>query len=500
MTQTNYRREFWQNVYAAYVGAANAVNEKGGANWADFALKALDERFPEDKEAALWDSYAATKQKAGFDEMLKPSAKEFDFEGIQSEAKLLTDLLHSIDGLKKATAPKKEGIDVSGLLEADNIRLRAIVDQYNVQLADYRKAGPAKDIEIERLTREGLIKDQKLKEATDDVKFCHLRIKQLDEMVQLAVRVDEEKDKRIAELEQRVKELLSQNDFLERQLCKESADYEKRIAELEAQHFNALKLIDERNDRIAELEAKNEKQAERLLVLEEELENGGCTSADIEEKDKRIAELENTITSLRQTMEVANDLRAQTISEKNDRVAELEKKIEDLLAPAVVNEPAKARTAIEWLEDLPEPYRSQALANAKCPVSEYSPDSVVKDLADAINECFNEEVTPEGGEYWCSVMDKLRNGEPLVKEEKPVFGKQPTTVKGWLELLEEPYRTNCLKGIDLTSADMLNRPCEKMPQAINYIHWDDAETALGLGKYYYFNIWEKSVEDDKAKR
>lgn len=39
------RKELWINIYIAYVGDANAVNQNGGKNWADIALKEFDERF-----------------------------------------------------------------------------------------------------------------------------------------------------------------------------------------------------------------------------------------------------------------------------------------------------------------------------------------------------------------------------------------------------------------------------------------------------------------------
>jgi hypothetical protein len=46
------RMKLWCDVYVAYVGADNSVNDDGGKRWADIALKRFDERFnfkPEDK-------------------------------------------------------------------------------------------------------------------------------------------------------------------------------------------------------------------------------------------------------------------------------------------------------------------------------------------------------------------------------------------------------------------------------------------------------------------
>lgn len=42
----NTRKQFWIDVYLAYVGAENSIDTDGGAKWADIALERFDERFP----------------------------------------------------------------------------------------------------------------------------------------------------------------------------------------------------------------------------------------------------------------------------------------------------------------------------------------------------------------------------------------------------------------------------------------------------------------------
>ncbi len=43
------RKKLWCDVYVAYVSADNSTLSDGGKSWADRALKAFDERFPQPK-------------------------------------------------------------------------------------------------------------------------------------------------------------------------------------------------------------------------------------------------------------------------------------------------------------------------------------------------------------------------------------------------------------------------------------------------------------------
>jgi hypothetical protein len=63
------------------------------------------------------------------------------------------------------------------------------------------------------------------------------------------------------------------------------------------------------------------------------------------------------------------------------------------------------KTIKEWLEDLPEPYRSEALANFDDYVEIYPTKLREKELSTkhAIINAFNWEGSTEGGEYWRKV-------------------------------------------------------------------------------------------------
>ena len=64
-------------------------------------------------------------------------------------------------------------------------------------------------------------------------------------------------------------------------------------------------------------------------------------------------------------------------------------------------------TVKEWLETLPEPYRSQAIKN-----NNYSGNNrQVRALADAIDSAFDWDITDEGQDYWEEVYEKAGWGE-----------------------------------------------------------------------------------------
>lgn len=74
------------------------------------------------------------------------------------------------------------------------------------------------------------------------------------------------------------------------------------------------------------------------------------------------------------------------------------------------------KTIREWLEELPEPYRTQAIDNYEnpecnmyksedCTISEPIP----KNLVDAISEAFIWCDTPEGFNYWVNFKDTLND-------------------------------------------------------------------------------------------
>lgn len=62
------------------------------------------------------------------------------------------------------------------------------------------------------------------------------------------------------------------------------------------------------------------------------------------------------------------------------------------------------KTIKEWLEELPEPYRTQALEN----VSEYSLSQKDESLSEALKGAFTWIFTPQGHYYWMDLRDKLK--------------------------------------------------------------------------------------------
>lgn len=74
-------------------------------------------------------------------------------------------------------------------------------------------------------------------------------------------------------------------------------------------------------------------------------------------------------------------------------------------APAPVG-----KTILEWLNEFPEPYRSQALANAaKADLLCVKADT----QADAISMAFDWNSSPEGGKYWSWLCGRLKTGETV---------------------------------------------------------------------------------------
>lgn len=357
MTTSNYRREFWQAVYTAYVTATKFKGSAGARLEADVALQELDKRFPEKVDSP--------SDKKDFEKPI--GSPFFNIKEIAEETKLLSELLGAVGELKNIVSQKPVADTLEWVCK-ENVELKAIVDQYAAQLKEYRSGWPAKDIEIERLTREGLIKDQKLSVINED--FNSLLGSYNEKVV------------RIAELEKEVEG------------HKSDADRWHRVADLAKEQSNA-----------------------RITELEKEL-------------------------------------------------ADLRSQYEDVLAPKAVT----GKTAREWLEELPEPYRSQAIANAENPECELDSEDIASSLFRGLGFAFKWNKTPEGDSYWREAHRKLEAGEPLIAEDAPVLilteeqkswdalaasiaennpiSEKPTTVKGWLETLDEPYRSQALENLN----------------------------------------------------
>lgn len=67
----------------------------------------------------------------------------------------------------------------------------------------------------------------------------------------------------------------------------------------------------------------------------------------------------------------------------------------------------EAKTIKEWLEELPEPYRTQALKNTK------KLDYVTGSLERALNCAFDWDSSKEGYNYWGRIFLKIKRNEPL---------------------------------------------------------------------------------------
>jgi len=61
------------------------------------------------------------------------------------------------------------------------------------------------------------------------------------------------------------------------------------------------------------------------------------------------------------------------------------------------------KTAREWFETFPEPYRSQAIANCKYP------NDLYESASDALDYDFDWEDSPEGFDYWFLFHRNLLN-------------------------------------------------------------------------------------------
>lgn len=62
------------------------------------------------------------------------------------------------------------------------------------------------------------------------------------------------------------------------------------------------------------------------------------------------------------------------------------------------------KTIREWLEELPEPYKTQAKQNTK-KLSVFKLEEPT--LSDAVMSAFRWETTPEGLNYWMNLYDEL---------------------------------------------------------------------------------------------
>lgn len=84
------------------------------------------------------------------------------------------------------------------------------------------------------------------------------------------------------------------------------------------------------------------------------------------------------------------------------------------------------KTVKKWLQELPEPYRAQALEN----MDSDEANTKVNSQYQALDKAFVWEETPQGEDYWDSIYDKLYNGIPLIPR---------TTITSTHDLLSEAF-------------------------------------------------------------
>ena len=68
------------------------------------------------------------------------------------------------------------------------------------------------------------------------------------------------------------------------------------------------------------------------------------------------------------------------------------------------------KTILEWLNQLPEPYKSQAIENTKND-DPFSGNEIVDSLWKAIDGGFLWSSTPQGSDYWFEITARAANGE-----------------------------------------------------------------------------------------
>lgn len=84
------------------------------------------------------------------------------------------------------------------------------------------------------------------------------------------------------------------------------------------------------------------------------------------------------------------------------------------------------KTAIEWFQHLPEPYRSQAVENFKAD-TDYTDEDLFKSLSDSLINGFFWVETPQGFRYWSEIKARAIDGE---------FDKPFPELHGWIPVSE----------------------------------------------------------------
>lgn len=99
------------------------------------------------------------------------------------------------------------------------------------------------------------------------------------------------------------------------------------------------------------------------------------------------------------------------------------------------------KTIKEWLEELPEPYRTQALNNME--VDEpYSGDEETANLSKALHSAFLWDKTREGLDYWLNFIDNTSTSwEYISKRYYSELKAGDITDKSVFDWLKENYKS-----------------------------------------------------------
>jgi hypothetical protein len=71
------------------------------------------------------------------------------------------------------------------------------------------------------------------------------------------------------------------------------------------------------------------------------------------------------------------------------------------------------KTIREWLEELPEPYRTQAIANAYREDNFADENTLAETASRALDIAFIHLTSIEGLDYWTNIWEKLQDNESL---------------------------------------------------------------------------------------
>lgn len=139
----------------------------------------------------------------------------------------------------------------------------------------------------------------------------------------------------------------------------------------------------------------------------------------------------------------------------------------------IINKPTKhnMKTVKQWLEELPEPIRTQAFENNRLQDRVYSLEVKVPSLSSAILLAFKWHGTDEGHHYW----DNITNDS-----QKPII-KQPEWTENINHMVKTVHNNNIEAGwfSDITTGERIDR---NVPEMMCLIHSEISEAMEGYRK------------------